>query len=390
MKYNFDEIINRSNSNSKKWNPELYKVTFNNHTDLLPLWVADMDFKVAQPILDSMKEIIEHGVLGYTAPDEEYYQAIIDWNKRRKNCQIKKEWIVYTNGVVPAISFIIQNFTAEGDSILIQPPVYPPFKLTPENNGRKVVTNPLINNDGYYTIDFEDFEKKIVDNNVKLFILCNPHNPVGRVWKEEELKKLGDICIKYNVIILADEIHSDLIFKENKHVSFLTLGEKYWKNLFVCTAPSKTFNLAGVQTSLIFIPNDEARVKYQSALGKVRIENPNSFGIAGVKSGYMYGEDWLEQVIDYLDENRKFIKEYLDKNIPAAKYYLPEGTYLAWINLKDSLKDENMENFFEEKAKVAIDYGTWFGEEGSGYIRLNFACPKSILEEALKRISDNL
>ena len=390
MNYNFDEIIDRSKVNSKKWNPKLYKETFNGHTDLLPLWVADMDFRVAQPILDAMRKVIDHGVLGYTAPDDEYFQAIIDWNKKRKNCDVKKDWIVYTNGVVPALGFIVQNFIQEDENILIQTPVYPPFKLIPESNGRKIITSSLINTDGYYTIDFEDFERKIVDNNIKLFILCNPHNPVGRVWKKEELQKIGDICLKYNVLIISDEIHSDLIFKEHSFTSFLNLGEKYWNNLFVCTAPSKTFNLAGVQTSIILIPNNELKTKYQNSLGKVRIENPNTFGIEGVKAGYLYGEEWLEQVIDYLDKNRKFIQEFLEKNIPTAKYYLPEGTYLAWINLKNSLNGENMEKFFEEKAKVAIDYGTWFGPEGEGYIRLNFACPKSILEEALTRIANNL
>lgn len=390
MKYNFDEIIDRSKVNSKKWNPNLYKDTFNGHTELLPLWVADMDFKVAQPILDAMRKVIDHGILGYTAPDEEYYQAIIQWNKKRKNCDIKKDWIVYTNGVVPAISFIIQNFTNEGDHILIQTPVYHPFRMSTENNNRKIITSSLINNNGYYTIDFENFEKKIKENNIKLFILCNPHNPVGRVWKKDELLKIAEICLKYNVLIISDEIHSDLIFKEHSHTSFLTLDEKYWKNLFVCTAPSKTFNLAGIQTSLILIPNPELKLKYQTALGKVRIENPNTFGIEGVKAGYLHGEEWLEQVLEYLDNNRKFIQKFLAEKIPSAKYTLPEGTYLAWINLSEALKGEKIEEFFENKAKVAIDYGNWFGEEGEGYIRLNFACPQSILEEALNRIYNAL
>ena len=390
MKYNFDEVIDRSKFNSKKWNPNIYKSTFNNHEDLLPLWVADMDFKVAQPILDSLEEIVKHGVLGYTAPDDEYFHSIINWNKKRKNCDVKKEWMIYTNGVVPAISFISQNFVNEDENILIQTPVYPPFKLIPEANNRKVFINPLINNNGYYTVDYEDFEKKIIENNIKIFILCNPHNPVGRVWKKEELEKMGDICLKYNVLIISDEIHSDLIFKEHKHTSFLTLDKKYWDNLFVCTAPSKTFNLAGLQTSIIFVPNENLRKIYQNALGKIRMETPNTFGIAGVKAGYLYGEDWLDQVIEYLDKNRYFIQEFIKKNMPEINYYLPEGTYLAWIDFSKVLKNEEIVEFFEEKAKIAIDYGDWFGEEGKGYIRLNFACPKSILEEALNRIFDSL
>ncbi|STO31528.1 Cystathionine beta-lyase PatB [Fusobacterium necrogenes] len=390
MKYNFDKPIDRTNTNSKKWNSEIYKETYHGHTDLLPLWVADMDFKVAQPILNSMKEIIEHGVLGYTSTDEEYYQAIINWNKKRKNSEIKKEWIVFTNGVVPAISFMIQAFTQKGDNILIQTPVYHPFRLTTENNERNIITNPLINNNGIYSMNFEDFEKKIIENHIKAFILCNPHNPVGRVWTKEDLIQLGDICLKHNVLIISDEIHSDLIFKEHKHCSFLTLEKKYFSNLIVCTAPSKTFNLAGIQTSLIIIPDENLRKIYQKTLRNVRIETPNSFGIAAIKSAYTQGEEWLEQVIEYLDENRKFIEKFLRKNLPNTKYIKPEGTYLAWIYLGDILKNRDIEKFFEEEAKVAIDYGHWFGEEGKGYIRLNFACPRIILEEALNKIKNSI
>ena len=387
MKYNFDEVIERQNTLSKKWNPEIYKGTFNNKTDLLPLWVADMDFKVAQPILDSLSEIINHGVLGYTAPDDKCYNAIIDWNKRRKNAVVEKEWIVFTNGVVPAISFMVQTFTKKGENVIIQTPVYHPFRMTTENNERSIIVNPLIDKDGHYEIDFKDFEKKIVDNNVKLFILCNPHNPVGRVWTKEELTKLADICLAHNVLIVSDEIHSDLIYKDSHFTSFLTLDEKYKNNVIVCTAPSKTFNLAGLQTSIILIPNKEIRDRFKKSLGNVRIENPNSFGTAAITSGYNEGEEWLDAVIEYLDDNRKYIASYLKENIPAAKYVIPEGTYLAWIDVSDIIpKDMSIEEFFEDKAKVAIDYGHWFGEEGKGYIRLNFACPKSILKEALDRI----
>lgn len=391
MKYNFDEIIERKNTLSRKWNPEFYKGTFNNKTDLLPLWVADMDFRVATPILDSLRALIDHGVLGYTVPDERCFDAIIQWNKKRKNAEVKKDWIVFTSGVVPAINFMVQTFTHKGDSVLIQTPVYNPFRLATENNERKVVENPLINKDGHYEVDFKDFEKKIVDNNVKLFILCNPHNPVGRVWTKEELEKMAEICLKHNVLIISDEIHSDLIFKEHKFNSFLTLDKKYVDNVLVCTAPSKTFNLAGVQTSIIIIPNDKLRAGYCKTLANVRLENPNSFGVEAIKAGYLESEDWLEQAIEYLDKNRKFIDKYLKENIPGAKYRIPEGTYLAWIDLSEVLpKDMTMEEFFENKAKVAIDYGTWFGKEGAGFIRLNFACPTSIVKEALDRIKNAL
>ena len=225
MKYNFDEIIDRSKTNSRKCNPELYKDTYHGKKDLLPLWVADMDFKVAPPILRSMNNIIEHGILGYSVPEDEYYNSIIDWNAKRKNCRIEKDWIIFANGVVPALNYMIQTFTKEGDSILIQTPVYNPFRVLREKNGRKKVESQLIDDNGYYTVDYEDFERKIVENKIKIFILCNPHNPVGRVWKREELEKMGEICLKHDVLIIADEIHSDLIFKEYTHCSFLTLRE---------------------------------------------------------------------------------------------------------------------------------------------------------------------
>ena len=387
MKYNFDEIIDRSKTNSRKWNPEIYKGTYNGKTDLLPLWVADMDFKVAPAILESLQKVINHGILGYTGVDEEYYNSIIQWNKTRKNCDIEKDWIIFTNGVVPALNYMIQTYTQEGDSILIQTPVYHPFRISTENNNRKIVTNPLVDNEGYYTVDYADFEKKIVENSVKLFILCNPHNPVGRVWTKDELEKMGEICLKHNVIVISDEIHSDLIYKEHSHCSFLTLRDELKNNCIVCTAPSKTFNLAGLQTSLILIADEKLREGYKNTLMKVRIGDPGTFGAEAVKAGYLYAGEWLDELIEYLDGNRKFIEEYIKENMPGVKYLKPEGTYLAWIDFRGVLKEgETLEEIFEDKAKVAIDYGNWFGEEGAGYVRLNFACPRAIVKEALDRI----
>ena len=222
-----------------------------------------------------------------------------------------------------------------------------------------------------------------------MFILCNPHNPVGRVWTKEELEKMGEICLKHNVLVVSDEIHSDLIFKDSKFTSFLTLKDELKNNCIVCTAPSKTFNLAGLQTSLILIADDEIREKYKNTLMKIRLETPSTFGIEAIKAGYMHSAEWLDELIDYLDENRKFIEEYIKENMPGVKYLKPEGTYLAWIDFRNVLKDgETLEEIFEDKAKVAIDYGNWFGEEGAGYVRLNFACPKSIVKEALDRVKN--
>lgn len=386
MKYNFDEIIDRKSTLSKKWNPEFYKTLFHGKEDLLPLWVADMDFKVAPEILESLSKIIEHGVLGYTFTDDEYFDSIVSWYKNRKHIDIKKDWIVFTAGVVPAIGYAVQTFTKVNDKILIQTPVYHPFRIISENNERIVVTNPLINNNGHYEIDFEDFERKIVDNDVRVFILCNPHNPVGRVWTKEEIEKMAQICLNHNVLIISDEIHSDLIYKDSKFTSFLSLDNKYLENVIVCTAPSKTFNLAGVQTSNLIIPSAILRGRYRETLAKFKIEFPNTFGMESLKAGYLYGGQWLDELLDYLDENRKFIATYLKENIPAAKYHIPEGTYLAWIDFNEVLPADTMEEFFEDKAKIAIDYGHWFGQEGKGFIRLNFACPKATLKEALDRI----
>lgn len=389
MKYNFDEIIDRSKI-SKKWNPKFYKEFYNGKEDLLPLWVADMDFKTPAPIRKKLGELLEHGILGYTGVPEETYEAIISWNKRRKNIEIKKEWIVFTHGVVPAINFMIQTYTKQNDAVMIQTPVYGPFRMAIKNNNRKVIQNRLINNNGYYEIDFHDFEEKIVKNNVKLFILCSPHNPVGRVWKEEELIKIGEICKKHNVIIVADEIHSDLIYDDSHFTSFLKLKE-FMSNLIVCTSPTKTFNVAGVQTSIILIPSEKLRDMFNETIEKTRLTRPNTFGLYSIIAGYNECEEWLMELIKYLDSNRKFIKEYLDKYILKAKYHMPEGTYLAWIDLNDVLpKDMSIEEFFEDKCKMAIDYGYWFGSKGKGFIRLNFACPKMILKEALDRIYKNL
>lgn len=390
MKYNFDEIIDRKKSICKKWDSEFYRSLFNGHEDLLPLWVADMDFKVAPEILESLSKVIEHGILGYTFTNEDYFNSIIHWYKHRKNIEIQKDWIVFTAGVVPAIGYIIQTFTEINDKILIQPPVYNPFKMITENNDRVVITNSLINNNGYYEIDFEDFENKIIDNDVRMFIFCNPHNPVGRVWTYEEMEKIAKICLKHDVIIVSDEIHSDLIYKDSKFTSFLNLNEKYTKNLIVCTSASKTFNVAGTQTSNLIIPNKRLKAKYCNTLAKFRIEFPNTFGMEALKAGYLYGEKWLDELLDYLDDNRKFIATYLEKYIPKAKYHMPEGTYLAWIDFNDVVSTEKIEEFFEERAKIAVDYGHWFGKDGRGFIRLNFACPRAILKEALDRIKSAL
>lgn len=391
MKYNFDEVIERKNTNSKKWNSCYYKETFNGNTDLLPLWVADMDFKVSDGIQNRLKKLIEHGIYGYSGLGDEYYNAIIEWNKKRNNWNVDKDSIVYTAGVVPALNYIIQTFTKEGDKIIIQTPVYHPFKNSILNHKRVVIENPLIKRENnYYEIDFEDFENKIKNNDVKMFILCSPHNPIGRVWRKDELQKLTDICEKYNLLVMADEIHSDIIFKNHKHVPFATVAsEKLLKKTIISNAVSKTFNLAGLQVSNIIIPNKELRDAYKNTLNLYNINTPNVFAIEAVKGAYLESDDWYFEMLEYIEKNTDFAEEFLKEKLPKVVYRKPEGTYLGWIDFSAyNLSNDEMIQIFENDIKVGIDYGHWFGEKGSGFIRINFACPRKILEEALNRIYD--
>ena len=389
MKYNFDEVIERKNTNSKKWNSCYYKETFNGNTDLLPLWVADMDFKVSDGIQNRLKKLIEHGIYGYSGLGDEYYNAIIEWNKKRNNWNVDKDSIVYTAGVVPALNYIIQTFTKEGDKIIIQTPVYHPFKNSILNHKRVVIENPLIKKgNNYYEINFEDFENKIKNNDVKMFILCSPHNPIGRVWKKDELQKLANICEKYNLLVMADEIHSDIIFKNHKHVPFATVAsENLLKKTIISNAVSKTFNLAGLQVSNIIIPDKELRDAYKNTLNLYNINTPNVFAIEAVKGAYLDSDDWYFEMLEYIERNADFAEQFLKEKLPKVVYRKPEGTYLGWIDFNTyNLSNDEMIKVFENDIKVGIDYGQWFGEKGSGFIRINFACPRKILEEALNRI----
>lgn len=389
MIYNFDEVIKRDNTNSAKWNSNFYKEVFNDKTELLPLWVADMDFRVSNGIKNRLQNLVEHGIFGYSGMGDDYYEAIHSWYKRKQNWEIEKESIVYTAGVVPAINYLIQTFTKEGDKILIQTPVYYPFKRSIKNHKRITIESPLIRKENnYYEMDFSDMEKKIKENNVKMFILCSPHNPVGRVWKKEELLKVASICEKYNVIVIADEIHSDLIFNNHKHTPFATIvSDKLLQNLIVCNAASKTFNLAGAQVSNIIIPNKEMRDLYKATLNLYSIASPNVFAIESIKGAYLESDDWYDEMIKYIENNMEFTENFLKEKLPKVIFRKPEGTYLGWINFNAyNFSDEEIVSIFENDIKVGVDYGHWFGIEGSGYVRMNFACPKSIISEALTRI----
>ncbi|MEK4759984.1 MalY/PatB family protein [Viridibacillus sp. FSL E2-0187] len=385
MKYNFDKVVDRYNSASAKWDAteELF-----GEKDLLPLWVADMDFRVPDEVVKVIQSQAEHGIFGYTTKKDSYYTAVIDWMRNRHNWTIEKEWICHTPGVVSALSLAVQAFSEPNDKIIVQPPIYYPFMKVIENHNRQIVYNPLIFKDDRYYMDFEDLISKI-DSSVKMILICNPHNPGGRVWTKSELEQLGKICTEHNILVVSDEIHADLLFKPAEHTPFAAISKEFANNSIICTAPSKTFNLAGLQTSNIIIPNDTLREKFITETGKYAIGNSNSFGAIATEAAYNYGEQWLDEVLDYVEENLHFITSYFETNLPILKVLPLEATYLAWIDCRElGLSTEELEKLFLSKAKVALNQGHVFGPGGEGFVRMNLACSRSIVERAVKQIEE--
>lgn len=380
LKYNFDQVINRRNTNSVKWDSQQEK-------DVLPMWIADMDFKVADSIINALEKRVQHGVFGYASIPDAYYEAEVKWWKKRHNFKIKKEWIEVTTGVIPSLSAVVQAFTEPGDKVLIQSPVYNYFNTSITNNKCEIVLNELKYNGEHYEIDFDDFEKKASNAKVKIFILCNPHNPIGIVWSKDELERLGEICLRHNVLVLVDEIHRDLVYRGNKHVPFASINEKFSMNSITCTAPSKTFNLAGLKTSNIIIANDEYRKKVDRSLNINETIEPNIFGIEGLIAAYDEGEEWLDQLLEYLEGNLEFLISFINEKIPKLKVVKPEATYLVWIDCK-SLGISSKE--FSEKllleGKLRISDGSIYGKNGEGFIRINIACPRMLLKKGLEKL----
>lgn len=386
MSYNLDEIIDRTGTNAIKWEPSVLKDMFR-HEDALSMWVADMDFKCPPAVISALSNRVAHGIFGYSDKDAAYDDAIINWFKRRHDFEIKNDWIVFTPGVVPAVNYIVQAFCNPGDKVIIQNPVYYPFSTAIENNGAVIVHNPLINDDGRYVMDYKDLAEKAKDPKVKLMILCNPHNPVGRVWEREELLQLGEICIENDVLVVSDEIHCDLIMSGHKHIPFATLSEAFKLGSITCTAPSKTFNLAGLQMSNIIIPNESIRLAYQNRLKKNAIMHPNAFGIVALKAAYNESEEWLKGVLRYVEANFDYMEHFIGEKIPQVKFSKPEGTYLAWLDFRGlGLDTKELEDFMQNKLKLALDEGYIFGEGGEGFERINVACPRAFIEDALTRI----
>ena len=381
--YNFDREIDRKKTNSLKYD---FAVERGRDVDVLPLWVADMDFQAPKPVLDALQNAVSHGIFGYSEVKGEYFDALYRWFDSRFDWQPKSEWLVKTPGVVFALAMAVRALTKEGDSVLIQPPVYYPFKdrcIT--YNKRKAVESPLIEKDGSYTIDFEDFERKARDENTKLFILCSPHNPVGRVWTEAELRRIVEICQKHHVLIFSDEIHSDLVMEGFKPTPTLKLAGT--EKSITAYAASKTFNLAGLRTSIVVIPDESIRAKYMAQIRADEAAGLNLFGLPATEAAYTYGEDYLQELLAYIGANIQYAAEYIKENIPNVAVSRTEGTYFLWIDFrKTGLTPDEINRKLLEQAKVAGDLGGWFGKEGEGFIRLNLACPRSIVEEALKRI----
>ena len=380
MAYDFETIIDRTSKNSVKWT--LMK-RMTGLDDLIPLWVADMDFTAPPEVVDALKERAAHPVYGYTVPTEGYYNGLINWLKKRHGWSgVEKEWILYTPGVVAGFSIAIQAYSQPGDKVVIQPPVYYPFKRQILGTGRQVVENPLKIVDGYYEMDFEDLADK-VDDRTKMIILCSPHNPVSRVWKREELEKLVEICEEKDILIISDEIHNDLILGEIKHTPTATISEGALQRTVTLVAPSKTFNLAGLTNANAIIANKKLREAFrcQSSKGS---GHGNIFGMVAQDAAYNKGEAWLEELLTYLRDNLKYLKEFIDEKIPGLKLYPLEGTYLAWVDCTSlGMNDEELNEFMLKKAKLWLDEGTLFGTGGSMFMRINLACPRSLLKRAL-------
>jgi len=388
MKYNFDEVFDRRicgylqpHSSAEKGKPE----------ETLPRWVADMEFPVPPCIQEKVRETASAGSFEYSNMKSEYYTAIEKWYRRKHKYRVKEEWLIKTPGVVFAISAAIRAFSEKGDGILIQPPVYYPFRDEILHSDRKLVTNELQLNHDRYEIDFGDFEHKIRENNVKIFILCNPHNPVGRVYKKDELQRLGEICARNNVIVVSDETHSDIIFPGHKHQIFAGLSKKFEQMTITCTSPSKTFNLAGLQIANIFIANKKLREKFAKEVAVNGYRQLNQVGLAVSQAAYEGGKEWLNDLTEYLESNINFVRVFIQTRLPRVRLIEPEGTYQIWLDLRGlSLNDEEREELIVRKAGLWFDSGRMYGECGEGFERINIACPRQSLETAFYRLEEAL
>ncbi len=384
MKYNFDEIINRENTASVKF--DLRKVVFGKE-DIIPMWVADMDFKTPEFIIDALKKRLEHPILGYSYRPDSYFQSIIKWVKRRHQWDIEKDWISFSPGIVPAINMAIMAYTKPGDKIIVQPPVYHPFFSAIKNNNRIQIENPLVLKNGRYYFDFEDLKKKVKD--AKMILLSNPHNPGGSVWAKEELQTLGKMCVENNVLIMADEIHADLVFKPAKFVPMASVTPEIANQTTTFIAPSKTFNMAGLATSSVINSNPSLKEKYDQVLDAIHIGMGNIFGTVASEAAYNYGDQWLDELLVYLSQNMDFVEQYFSEHIPDIKVIRPEGTYLMWLDCSGlNLKNKDLKDFMINDAGLGFNDGRMFGTGGDSFMRMNVASPKQAIKIALNKLRE--
>lgn len=379
MKYDFDKIISRKGTNSCKWDSIATD-------DILPMWVADMDFQTAPAIIEAIQRRVSHGIFGYTHVPDNYYHAVTDWFKRRHGLTIEKDWIIYTSGVVPALSAIIKALTRPGDQVLIQTPVYNCFFSSIRNNECEIVTSPLIRKDQTYYMDFEDLEKKTADEKLKLMILCNPHNPAGRVWTKEELTRVGEICLRNNVIVIADEIHCELVYPPKEYTPFASISDDFLQHSITCLSPSKAFNIAGLQIANIVSANEDFRKRINRAININEVCDVNPFGIEATIAAYNEGEDWLVQLLDYLKGNYDYMCEYCKTYLPDFPLTRLEGTYLVWMDCTHThLTSAELDKRLKSEAGLWLNQGDMYGLEGEGFMRWNIACPRSVLTKGLDR-----
>jgi cystathionine beta-lyase len=398
MEHSFDEEYDRRGTHSVKWEFVMgeedllqleHTVRFFGPDRVLPMWVADMDFRCPEPIVEALIARAEHGIYGYSAPTSAFYQSVVNWMERRHGWKIDPQWICLTPGVVPALNMSVRTFTTQGNKVLIQPPVYHPFYGAIENNHSQVITNALVLENGRYRMDFGDLETKCKDPEVKMAILCSPHNPVGRVWTRDELVEFGRICIENNVLIVSDEIHGDLIYHDHVFTPLAKISDAFAQNSVICTAPSKTFNMAGLQTSCIIIPNHDLREQFQKTLQSDGLFGVNAFGAVALQTAYDHGEGWLQDVLEYIEGNLDYFEAYVDENIPQLNVIRPEGTYLVWLDCRRlELGMTELQQLMSEKARLYLDDGFIFGSEGEGFVRINIACPRKVLVEAVDRIRE--
>lgn len=384
MKYNFDQVIDRNGNRAAKYDERVKKFG----TDkVIPLWVADMDFRTAQPIIDAMKRRADEGIWGYTSRPDSYFEAICGWQERRNGWKIDKNLVSWSLGVVPALSAIVNLFSKPGEKVMIQTPVYSEFYDVTEAWGREVVENQLVEKDGHWSVDFEDFEQKAKE--VKIFLLCSPHNPLGIVWTKEELQRMADICIANNVLLVSDEIHSDLIFHGKKHIPTATVSKEIAGKIISCISGTKTFNLAGLQASTTVFPDKKTKDVFDRFWMNMDIQRNNAFSSVAMEAAFNEGEEWLEQLLVYLDGNFEYVRSFCEENIPQIKVNVPDATYLMWLDCRElGMDNEGLRKFMIEEAGLGLNEGYTFGRSLTGFMRLNAACPRSILQQAMKQLKE--